>query len=99
KEEKIRAGSNVGRQGQSVRPKKAKEKARSDELDCLLARSIVAAQINARIQRSNLVAIAVIHAGGHTTGKQSAANNPFCRLAPARMGNIRVHIGVEAILA
>src|SRR5262249_44854930 len=58
--------------------------------------SVVAPQVHARIERCDLVAVAVEHL---RLPPQELADAAFGRLAPARMVDRGVDVGVEAVLA
>src|SRR6516225_6126725 len=61
--------------------------------------SVVSLQVHAGIERGDLLAIAVEDQGGPALPKQPVADAPFGGLAPTRMVDRRIDVGVEAILA
>src|SRR5512133_3528359 len=58
-------------------------------------RSVVPPQVHARVERCDLISVTVEHQG---RAAQELADAAFLGLAPARMVNRRVHVGVEAVL-
>src|SRR5690606_1672573 len=61
-----------------------------------VTRSIVPAQVHPAVQRRDLICVAIEHQGGSL---EEIANAPLARLAPARMIDLGIHVGVEAVLA
>src|SRR5690606_28631175 len=61
--------------------------------------SVIRLQVHARIKRCDFLAIAVERQCRATVGTEETAftDAPCGRLTPARMVNLRVHIGVKAI--
>src|SRR6185295_9823617 len=66
-----------------------------------VAALVVDAQIHAAIQARDLLTVAVELHGGHlgTLPQEAAAESLFDFLAPSRMIDFRIHVGVKAILA
>src|SRR6476620_6986912 len=64
------------------------------------APSIELLQVHAGIEAGDLISVAVEHEGRAALHEDAAfADAPFGGLAPARMIDRRVHVGIEAVLA
>src|SRR5262245_34970775 len=62
--------------------------------------SVVRLEVQTTVEARDLVAVAVEHERRPAPGEQATlADAPLRRLAPARMVHLRVHVGIEAVLA
>src|SRR5688572_30078326 len=60
-------------------------------------RSVVLLQVHAFVQRRHFLFVAVEHQGRHARAEHAGADLSFASLAPARMVDTGIHIGVEAV--
>src|SRR3954465_10890064 len=63
--------------------------------------SVVRLQVHAGIEAGNLVGVAVEGQGGVAAGGEEAtfADPPFARLAPARMVDCGIDVGIKSVLS